>query len=84
MAHHHHKSPLVKTVGMLSWVITALTAIHVGLCPLGYNLLRTEMMQMRFPALVAPVQYLVGLAGLVSLLMLVMAWTQKCTCHPAE
>jgi len=80
MAHHHHQSPLMRTVGMLSWVITALASIHVGLCPLGYNLFKTEMMRMSFPALIAPLHYLVGLAGLVSLLMLCMAWTQKCSC----
>lgn len=61
-------SPVMKMVGMAVWVITALGAVHVGLGALGYNLLAHPM----FMSLARPLEYLVGLAGVLSLVMLVM------------
>jgi len=74
-----HKSPLMKSVCTAAWLITALSAINVGLCPLGFNLFKTQMLMMQFPALVNPLHYLVGLAGLVSLYALVMECMHKCS-----
>ena len=33
------KSPVMKLVGNVVWLITALASIHIGLMALGYNVL---------------------------------------------
>lgn len=61
-------SPVMKMVGTAVWLITALGAVHVGLGALGYNLLAHPVLM----GLARPVEYLVGAAGVVSLVLFVM------------
>lgn len=75
------KSPVMKIVGDVVWVVTAVAAINVGLEPFGFDLwtyvpASPEML----PALI---QYFVGACGVVSLVMLVMGLTganHGCSC----
>ncbi len=69
------KSPALKMAHHVLCFVTALGALHVGLVAMGYNLLG-------FPFLVAfarPIEYIFGLAGLASLVMLFMH-TAFCDC----
>lgn len=65
---------------MASWLITSIAAINVGLCPFGINLFRSDWMMTRFPALIVPLHYLVGLAGLVCLVGFIRACRGDCDC----
>lgn len=64
------KSPVMKIVSHVVWVVTAVAAINVGLEPFGFD------MWMYVPAtpemLPALVQYIVGACGVVSLVMFAM------------
>lgn len=66
------KSPLLRTLGKVSWVVTALASVSVGLCPLGYNMLHLPVLS----TLAGPLHYVVGAAGVLSLVMFAM----MCTC----
>lgn len=74
------KSPLVRCVGMISWAITAIASIHVGMQAVGHDLF------MRFglennPMINMYAQYITGIAGVASLIMLVMALAcKRCCC----
>lgn len=73
------KSPVVKFVGMITWLITAVCALHVGMQALGHDLF------MRFGLEANPMvnlyaQYVCGVAGAISLVMYVMALTCKNCC----
>ncbi len=76
MMHHHH-SPVMRVVGLLSWVLTAIAAIAWGLIGLGnsmgknWNIWHSDFVMNNFPSLVQPLQYAIGIAGLVSLLCLI-------------
>jgi len=69
-------SGILKYVGMASWFITAVASIHIAMVQMGYNLISLDPMQSWY----APLCYVVGLAGLFSLVMLVMAVTGACKC----
>lgn len=71
-------------VCMVSWLVTSLAAINVGLCPFGVNLLRSGWMMTRFPALIAPLHYFVGLAGLICLVAFVRACKAECDCSQSS
>ena len=75
-----HHSPILHFVGKVSWIITALFSIHIGLMQLGVNLLKHESLMRFMPY----IHYTVGVAGLVSLVMLVMACIKKCNCGKAD
>ncbi len=88
---HMMKSPLMKAVGKSAWLIAALAAVHVGLCPMGINLWHSEFMMTNLKPLVVPIHYVIGIAGVISLIMFVMACmgcpkcgSGKCTCHKAS
>lgn len=74
------KSPIVKYIGMVTWFITAVCALHVGMKAMGYDLL------MRFglennSTVNLYTEYTMGVAGAISLIMLVMALTcRSCGC----
>lgn len=79
MMHHHHHSPAMRVIGLLSWVLTALGAIAWGLIGLGNSLgknlnLWDSALFANMPSLIQPLQYLIGIAGLISLFCLL-------TCH---
>lgn len=62
------RSPAVKTLASVVWAITSLAAIHIGLSALGYNFLAFPA----FSSLARPVEYLIGVSGVISLVFLVM------------
>ncbi len=63
------KSPLMRLVGMGSWLITGLAALNVGLSARGFDLMS------KIPAglLQDTVIWVVALSGLVSLVLFVMS-----------
>lgn len=67
-------------VFMASWLITSLAAINVGLSPFGINFFRSDWMMTRFPAIITPIHYLVGVAGLVCLITFIKACQGDCDC----
>ena len=68
-------------VGMSAWLLCSLAAIHMGLIAMGYNIFMTNFMQMNMQSLIVPIHYLVGIAGIVSLGMFVMACMGGCGCN---
>jgi uncharacterized membrane protein YuzA (DUF378 family) len=75
------RSPAMKIVGHVVWVVTAVAAINVGLEPFGFDLwtyvpATPDMLPML-------VQYLIGACGVVSLVMFVMGCmggSHACSC----
>ncbi len=74
MHHHHHHSPALKTFGMISWLVTSLSALAVGLAALGHHMgkswdiWQSEFVMSHLSSLVQPAQYLIGICGLFSLI----------------
>jgi uncharacterized membrane protein YuzA (DUF378 family) len=77
-----HSSPIHRFVGILVWLITSIGAINWGLVAAGYNLFDTPFFQQNLANFLVPFQYIVGIAGLISLLMLidVVARGHRCKC----
>lgn len=74
------KSPLVKKLAALSIWITALASIHLGLIGLGYNIFSLPFFLVQFPYLIVPLHYIIGLAGIISLVLFFMAYNDShCT-----
>lgn len=69
-----HKSPVLKLVCLLSWIITAVVSIGVGATPFGWNILAGWLMSMPF------LYYVILLAGLTSLAGMVMHLSSP-ECH---
>ena len=75
------KSPLFKLLGMLSWLITALASINIGACvAFQFDFFKTPFVQTNLAWLTAPAYYVIGLAGLMSLIMFLMAMMGMCGC----
>lgn len=75
------KSPLVRCVGMLSWLITALASINIGTCvAFQFDVFKTLFVMNNMPWIVMPAHYTIGLAGVISLSMLLMAIFFGCKC----
>lgn len=70
-----HCSPAMKIVAKISLLISSLAAIHMGLMEMGYNLVDT----MKLAEYSRPLGYIVGIAGVISLVMLLM-WCMKPHC----
>lgn len=62
-----------------SWFLTAFGAISLGLSPMGYNLVE-KIGAMISPTLVAPIYYLIGIAGIISLFALFASCSKECKC----
>jgi uncharacterized membrane protein YuzA (DUF378 family) len=81
MMHHHH-SPVMRVVGLLSWLLTSIAAIAWGLIALGnsmgknWNLWESGFIS-SMPALIQPLQYAIGIAGLISLFCLITCYGCK-------
>jgi len=58
-------------LGKITWVVTALAAIHLGLMPLGYNIFTAQTF-MSNPGLVDIIHYFIGICGLYSFIKLIM------------
>lgn len=71
----------MKLVGMITWVVTALAAIAIGLKPLGYNMFEMQMM-VAHPGANDVAHYVVGIFGVISLLMFFGSFGKgACACH---
>ncbi len=68
-------SPAMKIVAKISMLICSLAAIHMGLMEMGYNLIDT----MKLAEYARPLGYIVGIAGVISLVMLIL-WCTKSHC----
>lgn len=64
----HMKDSPKHVLFMVSWLITSLAAINVGLMPFGVNFFSSQWMMMRFPAFIVPLHYIVGIAGIICLI----------------
>jgi len=72
------KSPLMRIVGHVVWVVTAVAAINVGLMPMGYDLFAFIPMNSESASLA--LQYFIGVCGVVSLGFFVMGCMHKGSC----
>lgn len=73
MMHHHHHSPAMKIVGVISWLLCSIAAVAWGLIGLGGYLGKDLNLWNWFAGmhgLVMPLQVIIGVAGLISLLCL--------------
>ena len=57
----------LKWLAMATWLITGLSALNTGLMQFGMNMM--SFVSSSLPWLVTPLAYIVGLAGLISLLL---------------
>ena len=62
-------SPMMKMIGMATWVITALASINMLTGLYGYDMFAWMMNMM--PGLVMPAVWIVGLSGVISLAMFI-------------
>lgn len=62
------KSPLMRLVGMVAWVVTGIAALNVGLAARGYNLYSYLPAGLHDLAI-----WVVALSGLVSLVMFALS-----------
>lgn len=83
----HSHSPLVRVFGLVVWLFASIGAINWGLDAMGYNLFNYPFFAVSYPGLVMPLKYVIGLAGVISLLMMIDALLRghgcgsaKCTC----
>ena len=63
------------------WIITALGSIHLGLISIGYSIFSRPIFMTTLSGLIIPIHYIIGLAGLISLLMFFWscsAYGEKC------
>lgn len=72
------KSSGMRIVGMLVWLITALASINIGLMPFGYDVFKMPTVA----AYGMYIAYVIGAAGIISLIM--MFTHAGCDCHHPE
>jgi len=66
-------------LGQLVWLLTALGSIHLGLIGLGFNILEMPFFMDNLAMLDKPIHYLFGVAGVLSLVMMVQGCSEgKC------
>jgi uncharacterized membrane protein YuzA (DUF378 family) len=63
---------------MLTWLLTALGSIHLGLVGLGFNLWQHPLVQNNLSWLVQPAHWVIGAAGVISLVMFVTKLGHEC------
>ena len=68
-------------LGQAVWLITAIGSIHLGLIGLGFNWLELPFVQNNLAALIIPLHYVFGIAGVLSLIMMMQGCSGNC---PAE
>ena len=76
MHHHSQHSPILYFIGKACWLITALAAIHMGLGYFNVNLLSNPNLMRFMPY----INLAVGIAGVISLVMLAMCCMCKDHC----
>jgi hypothetical protein len=73
------KHMLFRWLGLISWLITALISINVGLRPFGYDFMTSEFMLVNMSQFIEPLHYIILIAGIVSLVLLVMSFMWHCS-----
>jgi hypothetical protein len=82
-----HHSPAMKVVGMITWLVTALSAVAVGAAALGasmgksWDIWQSDFIMNNVPSLVQPAFYVIGVCGLISLITWFMCLGH---CHSCE
>ena len=71
-------SPMMKMLGMAAWAITALASINMLTGLYGYDFFAWMMNSM--PAMVMPMVWIVGLAGMISFAMFIKGCMSKDLC----
>ncbi len=71
-------NPLMKWLCMLSCIISSVAAINLGLVPFGYDFFRSNFVLMNMTGFIAPMYYIVLLAGIISLACFIMCVTGNC------
>lgn len=80
-----HKSPAIRIVGMISWVLTAVAAMILGLDHLGIADVCGRLMGMGLPAQLHMIfDWAFLIAGAVSFGMFVMAMMHHCGCGDGQ
>ena len=74
------KSHAMKIIGMITWAITALVAINVGLAVFSFDLFKTDFMMTSAAGIVKPLLIIILISGIISLLMFVSALAMGCDC----
>lgn len=70
------KGQLLDQLGFASWAITAIASINHGLlAPMGNNIL--DMLPEQMAGLIQPLHYVIGIAGIISLVMFVQCCRDK-------
>jgi uncharacterized membrane protein YuzA (DUF378 family) len=72
-------SSSMRLVAMISWGVTAIASILVGLIPLGMNFFQFDFM-MTMPMVSWVIHIIIGICGLFSLGMMIMALGGKSAC----
>ena len=67
----HHHSPMLRALGMIVWIITAIGALNWGLDALGYNLFNLHFIEANLAHLIMPFKYIFGICGALSIVMFV-------------
>jgi hypothetical protein len=66
-----HHSPIMKCLGMATWLITALVSINMLTGMYDYNAI--IWLGNRMPNLIIPLCWIIGLSGIISLVMYIKA-----------
>lgn len=74
MMHNNMTSFLFK----IAWWISALAAIHIGATAFGYDIFAQHLL-MNQPHLINPIKYVVGIAGILSVISL-LSFAGKDSC----
>jgi uncharacterized membrane protein YuzA (DUF378 family) len=70
----HMKYPGSRVIGRVVWLVTALAAINIGAAALGYDFFALDFMQTSMVTFIKPLMYVIGVAGVISLIMFFMEW----------
>jgi len=76
------RSPLCKILAVVTWFITAVVSINEGAEEFGYGVKKLSFI-MENPKLFMWMHYIAGAAGVISLIMLIVACV-KMGCHCCE
>jgi len=63
---------LLGILGMVTWLFTALGAIHLGLIGLDYNIFSHTLFMTTLRSWVTPIHYVIGVSGVYSLVLYFM------------
>lgn len=69
---------LKRFLSNLTWLITAFGSIHLGLKALGYDMFTHTIFQTTLQSWVTPIHYVIGAAGVFSLVMYFSAMSCSC------